>query len=44
MLQDFVSDSGTAPNVDGGFGGGRTGIPTPDAAIRSQVEISTLKL
>ena len=29
---DFVSDSGTAPNVDGGFGGGRTGIPTPDAA------------
>ena len=29
---DFVSDSGTAPTVDGGFGGGRTGIPTPDGA------------
>ena len=29
---DFVSDSGTAPNIDGGFGGGRSGIPTPDGA------------
>ena len=29
---DFVSDSGTAPSIDGGFGGGRTGIPAPDGA------------